>query len=231
SGELRGDLVVSLDGVPLMTRADIELSPGESSPSFPITFPRAGTDTARPIQLTADLSGTHPTSNSWRLWLLPRPLPRRGPARRITALDDQTLAFIEDGGAALLVVGEDGAGFPMHRPWFDAGGPFVPPHPFHAWVPAQLLKDLLAFDLENIPVLRLETLRDQVEPIVARWDTHDAQSVHQYAHAFTTAIGAGRLLVTTMNLESDAGRYLEAAFFDFLENGPAPQRQLSWRPE
>ncbi len=231
SGDLRADLVISLDGVPLLTQADIELAPGQSSASFPVVIPRTPVTRPRPALLEAHLMGSHASANSWRLWLLPRPASRTGQARKIGALDAATMAFLEAGGAALLAVGEDGAGFPMHRPRFDAGGPFVPPHPIHADVPPQLLKDLLAFDLENIPVLRLEELREQVDPIVARWDTHDADRVHHYAHAFTTRVGQGRLLVTSLNLDSDAGRWLQAAFLAFLENGPAPSSELTWRPE
>jgi hypothetical protein len=230
-GRLSGDLVVSLDGTPLATVAEIELEQGESSRSFTIVLPREALEAPRVALLEARLNGTHPAVNRWNLWMLPRPPRHTGTARKVTVLDQDTLAFVEAGGAALVAVGPDGGGFPMHHPWFDAGGPFVPPHPIHERVPAQMLKDLLAFDLECVPVLRLEALRDQIDPIVARWDTHDAEHINEYVHAFTARVGAGRVLVTSLNLESDAGRWLEAAFLEHLEHGPAPLHELTWRPE
>lgn len=229
-GSLQGNLVITMDGIPISTIPDIHLNSGESSCPFPVILPRDPVDNPSIKILETRLEGTHLTHNKWRLWLLPRAATTNGFVRKVAELDKKTLSFIKDGGAALITVNGAIEGYHLHKPFFDAGGPFVPYHPIHEWVPAQMLKDLLAFDFERIPIMCVKHLRDQIEPIVSRWDTHDLECVNEYSHAFTAKIGKGRILVTSLNLDSIAGRWLETVFMDYLERGPAPKTVLTWPP-
>jgi hypothetical protein len=96
----------------------------------------------------------------------------------------------------------------------------------HAEVPAALLMDLQAFDLEQGRVLAWSNLLEQVDPILAFWETHDIAEVRAHLFAFDCRVGQGRLLVSGLNHATPAGGWVEAAFVRHLDAGPAPTRSL-----
>ena len=87
--------------------------------------------------------------------------------------------------------------------------------------------ELQTFDLETPRVMLWDALRDQVDPILAFWDTHDLSEVRSYLLAFDCRVGAGRLLATCLDHETPAGRFVVARFAEHLARGPAPRRGLA----
>jgi hypothetical protein len=76
-------------------------------------------------------------------------------------------------------------------------------------------------------VMPWANLRDQVDPMLAFWETHDIPEVRFHLLAGDTRVGNGRLLVTTLRLEGAIGAWLTAELERHLLHGPAPRRALS----
>ena len=89
--------------------------------------------------------------------------------------------------------------------WFLRGAPFAPPHPVHKDVPAQLLLDLCSFDLETGRVLPQAPWGEELDPLLAFWETHDIPEVRLHAFAAEARVGKGRLLATTLRLDGPIG--------------------------
>ncbi len=166
--------------------------------------------------------------NSWRLWQLP-PFPSTLPpsVREVDHLDAATLDFLEQGGRVLLKVAGAKHTLKSDGMWWLRGAPFTPPHPVHATVPADMLRELQPFDLDGERVMPWTVLRGQVDPILAFWETHDIAEVRAHLFAFDTRVGKGRLLASCLDTTSDAGRYVRSAFARHLADGPAPKRELA----
>jgi hypothetical protein len=111
--------------------------------------------------------------------------------------------------------------------WFLKGAPFAPPHPVHRLLPAEFLFDLCGFDLESGRVMPWQQLIDQVDPILAFWETHDVPEVRFHLLAFDCRAGKGRLCASCMNHDSEAGRYVADCLRTHLATGPEPRRELS----
>jgi len=198
-----------------------------------------GTAVSAPIELPPLPQVTAPTRHrlaaavdemaaAWDVWLLPpfddaRPLD----VRVADHLDTALLDYVEGGGRLLLRV----AGAPhclrSEPMWWLRGAPWAPPHPVHAALPLQMLLELQAFDLDGGRVMPWAPLRDQVDPILAFWETHDIPEVKAHLFAFDARVGQGRILASAFDRDSDAGRYVERVFLHHLATGPAPQRAWS----
>jgi hypothetical protein len=235
---VRGTLVVTVEaddgGIPpLREEFAVEVSPGANGPPLAIRANLPPRPQPSRLTVRATLSGSHSATSQWSLWQLPDApetpgLERERDAVRIVdRLDAPTLDWIEAGGNAVLRASDRKHSLRTRGQQYYRGAPFSPPHPLHELVPAQLLHELQHFDLEGPRVLEWELLRGQVDPILAMWDTHDIAKVESYLFAAETRIGAGRLLATTLDHDSDAGRWLMATFRQHLASGPAPRNALS----
>ncbi|MBM4016392.1 MAG: hypothetical protein FJ293_15690 [Planctomycetes bacterium] len=170
------------------------------------------------------------SGNGWRLWQLPvflRSDELPPSIREVDHLDAATLDFLEQGGRVLLKVAGAKQTLKSAGMWWLRGAPFTPPHPVHAAVPADMLRELQPFDLDGERVMPWTVLRGQVDPILAFWETHDIAEVRAHLFAFDTRVGKGRLLASCLDTTSDAGRYVRGAFARHLADGPAPKRELS----
>src|SRR5690606_35303607 len=179
----------------------------------------------RRLRVTARLSGTQPTENAWDVWVVPHPsgtLPLE--VRVVDALDRETLAALEQGARVLLRAGDRKGSLETSGIWFLKGAPIAPPHAIHAHVPPEMLLELQSFDLEVGRVMHGEQLFDEVDPVLAFWDTHDIRHVNRWLLAFTARVGRGRLAATTLNHDSPAGRYVLEHLAQVLVDGPAPRR-------
>ncbi len=228
-GPLRGSLrlsVPAVTGAPAVTAA-VELAPGAVGRPVTLTVPVAAATVPTRVTVTADLDGTHRARNRWSFWSLPpwREDDAAG-VREVTALDADTLDFLEQGGAVLLRAGDRPGSLRTEALWFLKGAPFAPAHPLHRQLPREFLLELAAFDLETGVVMPWALLRDQVDPILAFWETHDVPEVRFHLLAFDCRVGKGRLLATTLDLEQPAGRFVRTAFREHLRQGPAPRRAL-----
>jgi hypothetical protein len=227
SSPLRATLRLRLVEPGAGTTAEVTCAPGQVSP--PIEWAPALGAPQRPLALTltAELTGSHALTSSWQLWLLPEPEPPAQGVRVVEALDRATLAFLREGGAAVLKAGERRGSLKTHAQQYYRGAPLSPSHPLHARVPVELLQQLQTFDLETPRVLLWDNLRDQVDPILALWDTHDLNEVRSYLLAFDTRVGKGRLVASTFATDGPAGSWLLHELIRHAAHGDPPRRALA----
>lgn len=201
-----------------------------SNPEIRVTLPQ---QTARPRRLhikawlTSD--GKPIAVNEWPVWLIP--LPQRMPETVTVArhLDVSLLAKLE-GGAFVILLPDNGPGSPPLQPhWFLRGGPVVLPHPALPGLHHDFFVETQHFDLANGVIPQVAYL-DEIDPILLLWDTHDIRDVRTHALAYSTRVGAGRLLVSALRHEGEnnpAGQWLQSEFMHYLATGPEPSRALS----
>lgn len=233
----RGELELELhlgSGEPIRRwRRELAVAPGEVSAgedwrpfageagSFPAL------DAPRRVRLVARTRGSHRIENHWDLWLLPELGPPADlDVRVVDRLTPEDVAWIEAGGAALLRAGPRPGSLRTTSLWYLRGAPFTPEHPAHETVPAALLRELQTFDLEGPCLVPLDHLRDQVDPILGFWESHDLREVRLHGLSFSTRLGRGRLLVSALDHASPAGAWVERKLTEHLVRGPAPRRAL-----
>ncbi|MCB9878517.1 MAG: hypothetical protein H6835_13045 [Planctomycetes bacterium] len=226
---LKGTLTLRADLVGAETSYDVALAPGQVSEPFDYFLDAWPTQATR-LDLEAKLTGSVTAANSWPLWLLGT--PSTVPADSVIEAEALTGELLEQllAGARVLLHAGDGEGAARADGiWFLKGAPFAPSHPAHQRVPAQMLLDLAAFDLESGKVMPWGGWMDQVDPILGFWETHDIDDVRFWLHAFDTNVGEGRLLVTAMRHDAPhgGGRYVLEQLRAHLAEGPAPKRSLS----
>lgn len=201
--------------------APLELAPGTVGPSQSARFDLGASRTPRRVTLQAELGAV---SNTWDLWVLPPP-PVTPPDHRVLNVDHldlATLDALEAGADVLLRAGPRTGSLRTQSLWFLRGKPVAPPHPVHRRIPAAMLRDLQTFDLETGFVLPPGPWHDCATPILAFWDTHDLREVREHWLVFETRFGKGRLLVTSLDHSTPAGRTVLRAFAEHLVDGPAP---------
>lgn len=233
AGPLDGTLRLWTDREPgRIVEQQLRLAPGTNSAA--VVLEVAGTTTApAPLTVHAELLGSHPARGRWRLWQLPDPQPQPIPNLEIAdRLTPELLDQIEAGGRVLLLAGERKASPRTEYLWSLRGAPFAPAHPVHGSVPKALWLEQSSFDLETGRVMPWDGWLDQVDPILAFWETHDIPEVRRHLLAFDTRIGNGRLLVTSLRIGdgSPAGAAKDAigqALLRHLADGPASQRALA----
>ena len=79
-------------------------------------------------------------------------------------------------------------------------------------------------------VLPIGKIRDEVDPILGFWATHDVAEVRLSAFALETRVGKGRLLATSLGLDDEsnaAARFVRSKFLEHLASGPAPRSALA----
>ncbi|MCA8951106.1 MAG: hypothetical protein KDE27_16490, partial [Planctomycetes bacterium] len=230
-GPLDGELRLWCEDPKLETRVPVRLAPGTTSEEFELRI-ECDRDAPTRLRVHAALSGSHPASNAWDLWWTPLaddPADDVVVAERLTP---ELLAELEHGARVLLLAGDRPGSARTEPLWFLRGAPFAPPHPLRERVPPELLLELSSFDLESGRVMPWQPWRDEVDPILAFWDTHDIAETRLWLHAFETRVGEGRLLATTLRLRESGsiggiGTWLESALRHHLTSGAAPQRALS----
>ena len=231
-GTLVGQLQVTSD-VPdaVVLRQPVSVQPGcvgpaIALPSLPIIDVTAG---PRRVRYRAELSGSHRASSHWDVWALPPVEPAASPVVHATALTVALLDALEGGAAVVLHAGPQPGSLRTEAMWSLRGAPFAPDHALHQRVPSDLLLELSSFDLESGRVLTWNGLRDEFDPMLAFWETHDIPEVRFHLLAGDTRVGNGRLLVTSLRLDpaTALGGWLRQQFEQHLQYGPAASRALS----
>lgn len=184
------------------------------------------------IRIDAELTGSHPAKAHWYLWHHPgnHTFENRDQVIDAEVLTPELIAKMEAGAKVLLRIQDRKHSLHTENMWFLKGAPFAPAHPIHALLPAQCLLETCGFDLESGRVIPWAPWKDQVDPILAFWETHDIRDVRFHLHAFDTNVGKGRLLATSLKLDDDRndfGAYVADLMRDHLANGPAPKRSLT----
>ena len=188
------------------------------------TTPLPSVDTPQRVRVRASAGDV---ASHWDVWALPEFLSQRpSDVLVLDRLDAASIESIRRGKSALLRVGAQKGALRAEPLWHLRGAPFAPHHPLHRSVPEQMLIDLMPFDLDGERMIPWEPWRDQVDPILAYWETHDIAEVRSHLLAFETRLGKGRLLASTFDPATDAGRYVEAKMLEHLRDGPLPKRAL-----
>ncbi|MCC6784117.1 MAG: hypothetical protein IT457_14840 [Planctomycetes bacterium] len=230
-GPLTGSLRVAVEGLdaPIAATLDgVRAEPGTVSEALELPLTLPAVDRPRRFRVAVELSGSHPAVNRWELWIVPPADPTPPPELRVVdALDPATLAFVRAGGRALLRAGPRKHCLRTESLWFLKGAPFSPAHAIHARIPKELLLELQSFDLETGLAMRGDQLLEEIDPVLAFWDTHDIDRVQRWLLAFTTQLGEGRLAATTLAVDSPAGRLVEQELLRCLVAETPPQNRLS----
>ncbi|MEZ6093933.1 MAG: hypothetical protein R3C03_06800 [Pirellulaceae bacterium] len=73
-----------------------------------------------------------------------------------------------------------------------------------------MFSELQHFDLAGPVVPQIDSYVEQVNPLVVLWDNHDLSEVRTHSAAFEFPVGAGRVLVSTLNhdVNNSAGQWL-----------------------
>jgi hypothetical protein len=137
-------------------------------------------------------------------------------------VDESILDYLEQGGSVLLIPDGQKGSLPIAEHWFLRGGPIVSADGywdrFH-----RMLVDLQHFDLAGPVVPDVQWL-EQLTPIAMLWDNHDIATVMTHGLLFATKVGAGVMLVDTLN-HGDGRGAAGAKLFDevlrWLEVRPA----------
>jgi len=245
AGPLHGRLKLRLDGEAsgwdLSGKAIDALPPGpidadqlwRRGGSKSILFSPFGPQSRRleRLRIDAALTGTHPAEAHWHIWHHPgyHRFDNRDEVIDAEVLTPELIRKMEAGAKVFLQVKDRTHSLHTESMWFLKGAPFAPKHPLHDLLPAQCLLETCGFDLESGRVIPWAAWKDQVDPILAFWETHDIREVRFHLHAFDTNVGKGRLLATALKLDderNDFGGYVADLMRDHLANGPAPQRSL-----
>ncbi len=234
SGPLQGTLRLWTDSVE-GEKLEVPVRVDAGAVSAPIVLELAGApERLQRVRVHAELTGSHAATNSWDLWRAPvlhYPVTTP-PVKFVDHLTIALLDELEQGGRVVLSAVDRKDSWRAEGMWFLKGAPFLTPHPLHRRIPGQALLELAAFDLESGRVMPWDLLRDEVDPILAFWETHDIPEARLHLYAFDTRVGAGRLLVTTLRLDDTAApnalaMHLQYELARHLRNGPAPEHALS----
>lgn len=206
-----------------------EIAPGSVIALGRIPLIAPAVDTPRELTLSAALDDrAFPVRNSWRFWAFPEP-PATDDANVLVA-DAMSIGLFDRlrNGASVLILPGDGPGaFVRRSHWFLRGSVWFPPSPLLHDAPPELFIDLAVKDLHPSGLLPLAALAPHVDPLVGFWDTHDNPTVDDFAMAFETRVGAGRLLVSAFPRDgSAASDWLTARFRQHLALAPAPAASL-----
>ena len=227
---LKGELRIWCEQLDLDQRMPVNLANGNVSEAFAVPVVATASDLQR-IRISAELTGSHPAQNHWELWVVPHwsyvAFPEVIEAETLTPelIDRMVL-----GARVLLHVGDHKGTLNSESMWQLRGAPFAPKHPLHRSLPSSLLTELSSFDLESGRVIPLQPWLDQVDPILAFWETHDIEAVRMHLQAFTTRVGKGRLLATSLRTNGASGSlrvHVNHQFLQHLAQGQAPKRALS----
>jgi hypothetical protein len=228
-GPLTGKLRLRCRDLGAVTTADVRLDAGQNGAPVELHLPWRGRRLQR-VRIDAELTGSHPARSHWHVWLVP---DLRHPPLDVVEtdhLDADLLRRLEAGGRVLLHVRDVEQSLKSEAMWFLKGAPFAPPHPAHRELPREALLELSSFDLESGRVVPWEPWRDEVDPILAFWETHDIRDVRFHLLAFETRVGKGRLLATTFGLEGSEhsfAAHVRHHLKRHLTFGPEPEHALT----
>jgi len=226
-GDLAGRVTLRIPELGFEASADAAIAQGRVSDAISFAVDLPDVSVPRRIRVEVELTGSHPATNSWDVWVQPRPRGDLPPdVLVVDRLDRDTWDRLQRGAHVLLRAGSRKGSLKTSGLWFLRGAPFAPPHAIHASIPREFLMELQSFDLETGQVLFGEQLLDHVDPVLAFWDTHDIREVRPWLLAFTTRVGQGRLAATTLAEDSVAGQLVVEALAECLTRGPDPAHAL-----
>ncbi|MFT4512296.1 MAG: hypothetical protein ACI89X_002734 [Planctomycetota bacterium] len=228
---LKGELKIWCESTDIATTVPVNVAPGTTSEQFTIKVEGQNAGLHK-LRIHAELTGSHPANNSWVLWHSPVHWHYQGfgeiiETHRLTPdLIDQMVA----GARVLLHVDDTKDTLHSEAIWELKGAPFAPAHPIHRHLPRDLLTQESSFELASGRVMPWQPWLNQVDPILAFWETHDIENVRMHLLAFDTNVGKGRLLASSLNTSGALHSlrfHVNYQLQTHLAQGPKPQRSLS----
>jgi len=219
-----GSLQATWNGAPLsLEHPRIEPGAVQFLGELKLRAPRV--DAPRELKLEVRL-GSADASNDWSLWALPPTQPLPDGVRVVRSLDPGQIVRMLMGEKVILLTDGRAGSVKVSDTWLLRGSLWFPTHPLTKTIAPEFFLDLVVKDLHPSGLMRLEELGDQIQPVLAFWETHDLDHVRDSCLVFETRVGAGRLLVSSLNHDNAAGRYLLSAFAQHLTHGPVPKAAL-----
>lgn len=185
----------------------------------------------RPEELTVTITAGN-FENSWNIWVYPATKPaivNENKIKVVQALDAATIAFLNNGGNALLTVkkgavrpgmgGDIPVGFSsifwntqwtaFKQPPFTLGILCDPAHPALSQFPTEFYSNWQWWDaMSHCNAIRLDSVSSQIKPIVRVID--DWFTARPLGLVFEFKVGKGKLLVSGIDLLSDNDKRPEA---------------------
>ncbi len=169
-----------------------------------------------------------PVQNRWTFWVVPRVTAVERDVIETNALDVDTLDALQRGANVMLLASNVPGSFVRSPHWYLRGSLWAPPSRTLSACSKSFFLDLVVKDLHPDGFLPVGSIFDEIDPIVAFWDNHDVAEVRDWALAFETNVGEGRLLVTALDHEtSPAGAWLKQRFREHLAMPGAATTALS----
>jgi len=215
---------------------------GNCTPLGCVTTPLAGIREAKQLKLRVEVAGTS-FANDWDFWVYPANVPTTAPNGILVVdrLDEQALATLKDGGKVLLmpgpgrVKGDDWGkvqlGFSSifwNTAWTGGQPPHTlgilwdPKHPAFGGFPTDPHTNWQWWDLiANSQCMILDSLPPKLRPIVQVID--DWFTNRRLALVFEARVGAGKILVCSIDLRSNLGnrpvsRQLRRSLLHYMES-------------
>jgi hypothetical protein len=136
------------------------------------------------------------------------------------------LDFLEGGGRVILLASKAPGGLGTNYEWLFGQCPLVIEQGPLQNGDSEWIVDLLSFDLTRtyarvIPMDRLGWT-DRVQPLIRLVYTHDATRLRMFDMLFAARIGAGTLLVSSLDHHFPAGQFLVGRMIEFMSH-PDPR--------
>jgi len=182
-------------------------------------------DTPTPLELEVQLIVDGQTiENRWTFWAIPEDRSATDHRVLVTrSLDAESWQRLREGAAVIVLAGDEPGSFTAKDTWLLRGSPWFPSHPITERIAPEFFLDLVPRDLAPSGLLPLTEVFPHVEPIVAFWEAHDTADVRDWGLAWETRVEKGRLLVTSLDLESSiAGDWLLRSFIEHVRHGQKP---------
>lgn len=143
-------------------------------------------------------------------------------------IDAELMERMIAGNKVFMIPDGERGSLPTKDHWFLRGAPIVGELP-SSGIPRTMLMELQHFDLAGPVVPDIQWL-DEMKPMLMLWDNHDIDHVKTHGLVFSSKIGNGQLLVSSLNhfgKTNSAGKFLAHSLTDSLLKGDIDARAMT----
>jgi len=224
------------------------LEAGELCALGAIEISLAKVATPAKVRLVVSVEGSD-AENDWNLWVYPRNVSTEGRVNVTRELDEEALACLARGESVLLMIPpaavrtDVALGFSSifwNTAWTAGQPPHTlgilcdPQHPALRGFPTEFHSDWQWWELvHGAATMELDRMPEGLRPIVQV--VPDWFDPKRLALAFEVRVGEGRLLVTSMDLDSElaqrpVARQMRRSLLDYMESEAfAPEYEVPWK--
>jgi len=152
-------------------------------------------------------------------WPTEKPIPNDASVIVTHRLTSPLIDFMTNGGRVILLASKAEGGLGTRYEWLFGGNPLVIEEEPLSAGDSDWIVDLLSFDLtkEYCRVIPIEDLKliKHIDPLIRFAYTHDQEQVRFFDFLFMTNVGAGLLLVSSLDHHAPAGQYLLEQMIQF----------------